>query len=49
MADRTILRVPDSDKHRFELPQFGRTVIVRDQKGNALSKYTWIGTAFKKD
>lgn len=49
VADRTILPVPDSDKYRFGLPQFGRTIIVRDPKGKIISRHTWSGTAFKKD
>lgn len=49
VANRTIFPVPDSDNHRFELPQVSRTIIVRDPNGKVLSKHTWSGTAFKKD
>lgn len=43
-ADRSILPVPDSPKHRFELPRHGRTVIIRNAK--VLSKWTWDGKRF---
>lgn len=49
VADRTILPVADSTKHRFELPRHGRTVTVRDAKSKVLSKWTWDGKHFQKE
>lgn len=46
-ADRSILPVADSPDHRFELPRYGRTVIIRN--GKVLSKWTWDGKRFVKE
>ena len=47
VADRAIFPVADSDDHRFELPRFGRTVIVR-KRGGGVEKWTWDGGEFVK-
>ena len=49
LAERSTLPVPDSGKHRFELPRFGRTVIVRDAQSKLLSKWNWDGEQFVRE
>ena len=49
LADRSILPSLDSDKLRFELPQYGRTVLVRNHAGKTISKWTWDGKQFAKN
>ena len=46
---RAILSVGDSEKHRFELPRFGRTILVKNPEGKTLSKHTWDGRKFSND
>ena len=46
---RAILPVGDSEKHRFALPRFGRTILVENPEGKTLSKYTWNGQRFNMD
>lgn len=48
-VDTAIFPINNSGGVRFELPRFGRTVIVRDSGGKVVSKWTWNPATFTED